>query len=395
MIDYLLISFVLSCLALFIIFWPRTLLPQKLSFRKGLAFVLVLFVLIVVLSSNYFFTHTQQAIADYQQEKTYSLIVEKYLQDTKLGVENPDSIDVMVFLRSLQRYLQLNSTDSEAWFVLGNALQGVNDNQLSLMAYQRAYRVNRNDESIAIAYVNARLSLVRGGQLDTESIDVLQSILKRSPYHENALMLLGVTGFEGKDFDLAINAWEKLLVAFQKRSQRVEGKDTPENVVNALKASIDKAKANKALAKEQGSNELSASANFAVSLKLSLTERFAAILKTKFNNRVDQSEQTASTDPVLFIYARKPNQKGMPLAAIKLPLMQEQSFPVSFTLSNKNSLAGIDLSNLKSLAISARISFSGQAISKAGDWQSDILIIEKENYAKPVILEISKIVDGS
>ena len=387
MIDYWLVLLALCCLALVIIFWPLT-----FSFRKGLALIFIVFTLALVLASNYFFTNTQQAIEDYQEGKDYALIVADYLKNTDEGVKNPESIDVMSFLRSLQRYLQLNSFDSDAWFVLGNALQGVNNNQHSLMAYQRAYRVNRNDDAIAIAYVNARLSLLRGGQgkLDVESISVLDNVLKQNPHHENALMLLGVTGFEGKDYDLAIEAWEQLLVAFQIRSQKEGGKNTPQNVVDALQASITKAKDNKRLESEQVDAQQGSSDSFALSLMLSLNKELIDRLSAKLD---ENSMQNAP--PVLFVYARKPNQRGMPLAAIRLPLSKGLSFPMALTLSNTNSLAGIDLSQLESLDISARVSFSGQAIAQNGDWQSDSVIVEKESYSKPVNLTIDKVKGGA
>src|SRR5690606_21209049 len=109
--------------------------------------------------------------------------------------------------------------DSQAWMILGNALQGVDNNRHSLMAYQRAYRVNRNDQTVALAYVNARLSLLAEQQtLDIESIDILNNVLATDAQHENALMLLGVVAYQGKDFVLAIDAWQRLLVALQARA---------------------------------------------------------------------------------------------------------------------------------------------------------------------------------
>jgi len=380
MIEYIVSLLALTALALAIIFWPI-----KFTSLKVMALVVALLILGSLFTINFNRNQTQQALNGYVQEKAYQPIVNEFLLGQKENIENAEDLDPLIFLRSLQRYLQLNIQDSNAWFILGNALQGVNNNQQTLMAYQRAYRVNREDEATILTYVNARLStLGEQEQADLESIALLKGVIEKNPEQENALMLLGVAGYQGKEFELAIEAWSNLLKAFQQRSL-AENKPIPDTVVEALQASIDKAKTKAQEKAEQKSDKTGTDASeFNLVINVSINELVAKDLEAR-----------AGEPPVLFVFARKPNQKGMPLAAIKYILPENERFPVLLTLSNQNSLAGIDVSQFKSIELSARISFSGQAIPQLGDWQSDILLIKSESYKNSHSLEIFKRVEGS
>lgn len=379
MMDYILIVVVLCCLSLVIIFWPL-----KLSASKSLAMILVIAALTLLFGINFFRNSTQSALSEYQENKVYQSIVEDYLSGKESAVKNSDDIDPMAFLRSLQRYLQSHSRNSEAWMVLGNALQGVDNNRHSLMAYQRAYRVKPNDEAMAIAYVNARLSLIGEQEtVDSESIDVLNKLLQTHSAHENALMLLGVAAYQGKDFTLAVSAWQRLLQALQERAIS-ESQIVPEKVLIALQSSIDKAKE---AAKKQ--TELSSDQHSAFQMQLAITFDQKALAALK-----NQLSTVEASNPILFVYVRKPNQKGMPLAAIRYPLT-DVTVSVNLLLTNQDSLAGIDLSKLESLELSARLSLSGQALAQKGDWQSDPIVINSESFAKAQKLSIYKLFAGS
>jgi cytochrome c-type biogenesis protein CcmH len=380
MIEYIVSLLVLMALALTIIFWPI-----KFTSSKGLALLLALISLGALLAVNFNRNQTQQALSGYIQEKAYQKIVQDFLSGQKANIENAENLDALSFLRSLQRHLQLNTHDTNAWFILGNALQGVDNNQHSLMAYQRAYRVNRDDEATILAYVNARLStLGEQEQADVESITLLKGVLEKNPEQENALMLLGVAAYQGQEFQLAIEAWNNLLSAFQQRSL-AENKPIPDQVVAALQSSIDKAKEKaKAKAEQKNHETVTDASEFNIVINVSINELAAKDLGTR-----------AGENPVLFVYARKPQQKGMPLAAIKYNLAEGEHFPRSLILSNQNSLAGIDLSQFKSIELSARISFSGQAIPQPGDWQSDTLLVKNESFKNPQNLEIYRRIEDA
>lgn len=336
--------------------------------------------LAVIFIAHFFRANTQLALNDYQQHKMYQHIVEDYLAGKETAVTENKDLDALAFLRTLQRHLQTNSEDSQAWMILGNALQGVDNNRHSLMAYQRAYRVNRNDQTVALAYVNARLSLLAEQQtLDIESIDILNNVLATDAQHENALMLLGVVAYQGKDFVLAIDAWQRLLVALQARAA-AQGQELPESVLTALQTSIEKAKVAQ-------TNEQSPASEAVFSLALHIIFSEEALYDLK--NHLSSIGNGAASNPVLFVYARKPKQKGMPLAAIRYAL-NTPAATVDLVLTNQHSLAGIDLSKLETLELSARVSFSGQAIAESGDWQSDAFIINSESFTMPQQLIIDK-----
>lgn len=73
----------------------------------------------------------------------------------------------------------------------------------------------------------------------------------------------------------------------------------------------------------------------------------------------------AAAEVILFIYAKRPNVPGPPLAVLRL---RAERWPVSFTLNDTNAMVpGRNLSSADTVQIEARISRKGDALPQPGD----------------------------
>lgn len=378
MIEYFFSLTLICLLALFFVFGKDIVNVARLPLIAGFCVALG-----IVLVASYLLRGQAAINASFESEKDVTPVVERYLnesEDKDLLMKDLEKIEPTFFIMGLQRYLQENPLDSATWITLGNALQGADNKQLSLMAYQRAYRVNPDNSDLAFAYINAKLSFDSDRQLnepDEEIIRILKQILSKQAYHENALMLLGVAAYQGQDFPLAVDSWSKLRESF---SNKDGDRKVPENVMSALDKSISQAKERSQL--KENTAQQAQLQKFQIAIQIDLSEE----LKKSVNELLAKNEST-----VLFVYL-KPKAEGrvMPLAALRYPLKRSE-FPLSLDLSDKNSLSGVSPFSYEQLELSVRVSFSGQALPNVGDWESEALVIETTPMKENVELLIDKV----
>ncbi len=378
MTEYFVYLLLISFISLLFVFGKDVINVSRLPLIFGFCLVLSL-----VLAASYLARGQSSINTVFDTEKTVKALVQTYLAHDEPQEEllkKLEKIEPKYFIMGLQRYLQKNPSDSSVWITLGNALQSADNKQLSLMAYQRAYRVNPENTELAFAYINAKLSFDSALQLnepDEEIIRILRHILSTQEHHENALMLLGVAAYQGKDFPLAVDAWSKLRDVFNMR----EGDSkVPETVMNALDKSIAQAKES-ALRKQTQEEQLSLQ-SFRIQVEIGLSET----LKIDIKKRLAESETA-----VLFLYL-KPQTEGraMPLAAVRYPLKGAE-FPLSIDISDSNSLSGVNPFSFEQLELSVRISFTGQALPNAGDLESTPSVIKTNPMQESASLLIDKV----
>ena len=351
--------------------------PAIMSFLS----LLLALLLALALLTDYLSGRSQQAFHWHDGSGWMLPKVEDYLAGNDAVFENSEqnNIDTLLFLRSLQLYLQRHSTDAQAWSVLANVLSAAEANELALTAYQRAYRVayfrdyqGFAKDKYALAYVNARLAM-NAGQLDEESFRILNSVLDENPRQESALMLLGMAAYHSKQYQLADNAWSRLLAGLQGKA------DVPQDVLDSLSRSIASAKSASLLSESSAGNTNGSSpaqADVSFELLLDLEEKLSSAL---------------TEGAVLFVVLRVPEAQGMPLAAVRKVLTSVKDFPLRMTIGSANVLAGQNLQTYSQFELSVRISQSGQAIAQEGDLESDKVILDRNTMPEALEINIYKL----
>jgi len=349
-------------------------IPQFLS-----GFLVLLFVSALLV--DYLSGRSQEAFGWYESSRWMLPKVEAYLagNDTLFEEAENKDIDTLLFLRSLQLYLQKHSEDVQAWSVLANLLTAAEANNLALTAYQRAYRAAYFKEyqglipkdKYALTYVNARL-LNSGGELDEESYRILKNILEENPQNESALMLLGMAAYHSRHFALAENAWSRLLANLESKP------DVPGNVLESLRKSIATAKTAALAENNNVVQDSSAKGHSRLQFALLVT------VDEKFKNLLKEGS-------ILFVFLKMPGSQGMPLAAIRQPVNSTSEFPMRLTIGSEHVLAGQSLEAHEQFELSARISQSGQALAQKGDLESNKTLLEKTGSQQILEITIDKI----
>lgn len=258
-------------------------------------------------------------------------------------------------VQQLQQALENHPDDLEGWLLLGNTLSEQQRFSDAVGAYQQALSLipaDRPERAVVMTDIAEAMIFASNSQrVPDDARTYLEQAMTIDPQSQRALWLLGVVAFQDQDFALAIQRWQTLLPLLESptvtqsvREQiaqaqaRLEGRPDPE-------ISPDSA-------------AQSATGSSGIAVRISLDETLAAQLAGQ------------AGPPVLFVFARVSGSQQPPVAIQRLPL---SNMPITVILTNEDAmLPGNSLGTLNpdtELDVTARISFSGNAIAQPGDWE--------------------------
>ncbi len=246
-----------------------------------------------------------------------------------------DEINAMV--SGLAQRLQNQPDDAEGWLMLGRSYKYMNRYAESAQAFSEAYRLLGDKADVLLQYADA-LAMTNDGRLSGKPTELVAKALELAPDDSTALWLSGMAKAEAGKYDEALRHWQKLAAQLPKGSE-------PHREVQGLIAQV--------------MERLGAAPP---------EQQPAAIAKgLKVNVAIsDEVQGVVSATDTLFIYAQALQGPPMPLAIVK---KQVADLPVTVVLSDEQAMMpAMKLSNFDRVKISARISISGQAESRPGDW---------------------------
>lgn len=216
------------------------------------------------------------------------------------------------------------------------------------------------DADILALYVQAEY-LRNGREITTDIAAIMDRALRINPRQVTVLGIQGIHALEVGDLQSAINAWERLLPALPPSSEQAQ----------LIKEGIKKAKLELGQVIED-SESVDMSAGISVLVNL------------------DKTLSKLDGELPVFIFATAVDGPPMPLAAKKIHL---KDLPIEIKLDDSMAMMPeIQLSNFDKINIVARISLSGEAIAKPGDWQGEVsAILWKET--KNVTITIATLVE--
>lgn len=253
--------------------------------------------------------------------------------------------DVSALLEQLYHKLQQAPDNIEGWRLLARSAMSSEKFDLAIEAYTQIIRIfDATDESTAAVYgLLAQANYYQNqGQMNAAAQLAMEQALEQNPNEVNSLGLMAINAFVQQEYSVAIENWEKILIAAPGHPSKV-----------SIEAGIQRAKA--ALGEEVVvQDELVAGSGARIRVEVSVASEVYA--------------QVSPKDTV-FIFAKAPEGKGpaMPLAARKL---QVSDLPITVELSDQSAMGPMaKLSQVKIANIVARISRSGQPIAQPGDFE--------------------------
>lgn len=255
----------------------------------------------------------------------------------------------------LEAELGRNPNQIEGWRLLINAYAAVGRSEDAQTALARALKLAPDDADLLAQAAEMRAMAAPGRRFDAAAVAMLQRALAQQPMHQRARWFLGIAQRQAKQPAAAAKTWEPLLAIVDA------------NTAPSLREQINAARSDAGLA-PLASVAKAAAAGITVSVSL---DPALAMRLTK--------------DAVVFVIARRPGGPPMPVAAEKLPAA---SLPQVVTLDDADSLMPtMKLSQLQAVEITARVSASGDAMPRKGDFEAVPATVQKGQAAAAVLID--------
>ncbi|MDX1550368.1 MAG: tetratricopeptide repeat protein [Lysobacter spongiicola] len=246
----------------------------------------------------------------------------------------------------LEAELERDPNQVEGWRLLGRAYLAEQRPADARDALARAVKLAPDEPTLLVEAAEARAMANEDRRFDAAAIGMLEHALAVEPAHQRARWFLGIAQRQRGDAAAAATTWEPLLA-------RVDPATAP-----SLREQINLARADAGL---EPLAETADAAGPPVSITVSISLDPALAMQFPDNASI-------------FVIARQPDGSPVPVAAKKLPAA---SFPLRVTLSDADSLMPTQkLSDLEQVRLSARISASGDATAKPGDFESEPVLVD-------------------
>ncbi|MGR9045162.1 MAG: c-type cytochrome biogenesis protein CcmI [Gammaproteobacteria bacterium] len=255
------------------------------------------------------------------------------------------------------------------WYLLAKSYLALGEYDKAADTFYRMTRFIPQDHAdyAAIKGHYAQALFLAAGETITPAVTAaVESALALDPEESSALTLKGVQAYDQREYRQAIDYW-----------RRAERKASPDQIERFLEPAI--ASATEELG---GAPETTPQVS-----KLAVTP--AASIPVRLNLDPALKARVPNDQPV-FVFAREEGGK-MPLAVVKL---KAGELPATIVLDDSKAVMSTGkLSNASRVTITARISFSGQAIEQPGDFYGEVKAVPVEKRTAPLELVIAREVE--
>jgi cytochrome c-type biogenesis protein CcmH len=256
-----------------------------------------------------------------------------------------DPKQIAAMAARLAERLQSNPNDGEGWLMLARSYSVMGRYAESAAAFGRATLLLPPNPTLLADYADI-VAMAQGRRLSGEPESIIARALAMDPKHVKSLALAGSAEFERGNFSKAIEYWRNVLDVVPPDSQAAQ------SVKNSIADAQRRMGESRPLATtapgKAGAPSGSASIEGVVELAESLRGQIPR-------------------DPVLFVFARAVDGSRIPLAMTRV---DSAKLPYRFKLDDSMSMApNVRLSSATKVIIGARISRSGEALAKSGDFE--------------------------
>lgn len=253
---------------------------------------------------------------------------------------------ILLMVERLALRLQENPADGAGWLMLARSYAVLGRYPESAAAYSRALGMLPPDAQHYADFADI-VAMTQGKQLAGEPERLVRRALEIDPGNIKALALSGTIFFDRQDYPQAIREWRKVLELLPEQSA----------VAGGIQGSIRDAENRMAIAGQENapqvvSNDKAPPALAAVEGVIELDPALSASIKA---------------DDTLFVFARAVDGPKMPVAMLRA---RASELPMRFRLDDSMSMAPqFKLSSVAQVVVGARISKSGDALARPGDFE--------------------------
>jgi cytochrome c-type biogenesis protein CcmH len=247
----------------------------------------------------------------------------------------PGTPTVEAMVASLEQRLAAAPNDLEGWLMLGRSDLALNRIDGAVNAFMKAHQLGRESNPEAALGLGQALAMQQGGQITPAVGRLFEQALALAPTNPKALFFAGFAAADRGDSQTARDRW-----------LRLKAQGPPAQIAALLDARIA------ALGASRPPVPLAAGPPAVARLRLIASESYAGRIHA---------------DTPLFLFARIPGQAGPPLAVKRLT---GAALGTVVELSAADTMiAGTPFAAGMAVAITARVSPSGQPTSQRGDFE--------------------------
>jgi cytochrome c-type biogenesis protein CcmH len=273
----------------------------------------------------------------------------------------------------LARRLQQNGGSQEDWAMLGRAYKHLGQYASSVKAFEQA--VSMAPKAQLMIEQSESMALGNNQRFTPEARALVMRAFDLEPDNLNVLWFAGVAEFQAGNYRNSIEHLSRLSE---------QGENDPE-LERSLRLYIDKARNALVAAGETVPTSDDILGTTTVSKDVASG---GASLQVKVDVSNDVRSRFSAGDTV-FIYAKAAAGPKMPLAAQRLTLAQ---LPTTITLDDSMAMMeGMNMSAFGNVVVSARVTTTGSAIAKAGDYIGQFNV-EDVTQAEMVEIQIDTLV---
>lgn len=267
-------------------------------------------------------------------------------QIAKNGQMAPEHIEM---IKGLQDRLEKNPNDGKGWGMLGRSYAVLGRFNESAAAYEKATNLIPDNAVLLVNYADV-LAMVNGKSLQGKPLELLHSALKIDPNNTKALLLSGKAAYQIGDYAHAVAYFEKLLQLLPPNSPQAK----------QIQNNIAQVRAQQANPQPPTKGDVRPATSVVhISGMVSLSPSLAT--------------KAAPTDTV-FVFAKALSGPPMPIAVMRSKV---KDLPLKFVLDDTMAMTpSMKLSNFKMVAVSAKISKSGNATPQSGDLRGEIASVK-------------------
>ena len=278
--------------------------------------------------------------------------------------------------RKLAERLQKQGGSQEEWAMLGRAYKHIGQYVLSADAFAEAVKIKPTAQ--LMLEQSESLALGNNQSFTPQARKLVMRALEMEPDNVNVLWFAGVAEFQAGNYRNSIEHLSRLSAQAQK---------DPE-INRSLRLYIDKARNQLVAAGEAVPTTDEILGTSAASSKTAAAAGGASV-QVKVDINDDVRSRFSEGDSV-FVYAKAAAGPKMPLAVQRLTLAQ---LPATVTLDDSMAMMeGMNMSSFGSVIVSARVTTTGSAIAKAGDYIGQFKVDDVSQQTEQVEVQINTLV---
>jgi cytochrome c-type biogenesis protein CcmH len=283
----------------------------------------------------------------------------------------PTAAEVEKMVATLAEKLEKNPENLQGWVMLGRSYKVMGRFDEAARAFEKAGSAMESEPELMLEV--AELSAEQNqGKVEGKGLKLLKQVLKDQPDNPQALVLAGTDAYFRQNYPDAARYWERVLAQVPPDSEDARNLTAGLEKIRSMMgqpAAKPAPKAETAVKPEAKANAGATSVSGRVSL--------APALQAK-----------AGPDDTVYIFARHANGPRMPLAVLRVKV---SDLPKDFSLDDSMAMSpDLKISSASELRIEARVSKTGDAISKPGDLSGEISPVKPG--AQKLQLVIDKVV---